>query len=166
MVRESDDSVGRAVFVPPGEGKRLWVTDELITFVATGEDTGGKYSLTDSVVPPNGGPPPHVHHREDEAFWVLEGELEISVGEQTFRAGAGSFVHLPKDVLHSYQNVGEGPARFLTLMVPAGLEGFFQEVGKPATDLSAPPPLEEDDIEKLLAVAPKYGLEIPPPPEA
>lgn len=95
-----------AILVPPGAGKKLWVTDELMTFKATGEDTGGAYSLTDSMVPPQGGPPPHVHHREDEAFWVLEGELEVYVGEHTFKAEAGSFVHLPKGVLHSYQNAG------------------------------------------------------------
>jgi hypothetical protein len=88
------------------------------------------------------------------------------VGQETFRAGVGSFVHLPKGVLHSYQSVGEVPARFLTLMLPAGLEGFFQEVGKPVTHLSSSPPLEEDDIARLLTVAPKYGVEIPPPPEA
>jgi quercetin dioxygenase-like cupin family protein len=154
-----------ATLVPPGEGKKLWVTDELMTFKASGEDTGGAYSLTDSMVPPHGGPPPHIHHREDEAFWVLEGELEVLVGEDRFKAGAGSFVHLPKGVLHSYQNVGTGPARFLTLMVPAGLEKFFEEVGKLATNLSSPPPFEEEDIDKLLVVAPKYGVEIPPPPE-
>ncbi len=67
--------------VPPGGGKKLWVTDELMTFKASGEDTGGAYSLTDSMVPPRGGPPPHIHHREDEAFWVLEGVLEVLVGE-------------------------------------------------------------------------------------
>ncbi len=153
-----------AAFVPPGEGKKLWVTDELMTFKASGEDTGGAYSLADSMVPPQGGPPPHIHHRKDEAFWVLGGELEISVGENRFRAGAGSFVHLPRGVLHSYQNVGTAPARFLTLMVPAGLERFFEEVGKPGTDLSSPPPFEEEDIDRLLAVAPKYGVAIPPPP--
>jgi mannose-6-phosphate isomerase-like protein (cupin superfamily) len=85
-----------ATLVPPGEGKKLWVTDELMTLKASGEDTGGAYSLADSVVPPQGGPPPHIHHREDEAFWVFEGELEVSVGESRFRAGAGSFVHLPR----------------------------------------------------------------------
>jgi len=150
--------------VPPGEGKKLWVTDELMTLKASGEDTGGAYSLADSMVPPQGGPPPHIHHREDEAFWVLEGELEVSVGENRFRAGTGSFVHLPRGVLHSYQNVGTAPARFLTLMVPAGLERFFEEVGKPGTDLSSQPPFEEEDIDRLLAVAPNYGVEIPPPP--
>ncbi len=60
-----------ASLVLPGEGKKLWVADELMTFKASGEDTGGAYSLTDSMVPPQGGPPPHIHHREDEAFWVL-----------------------------------------------------------------------------------------------
>ena len=154
----------RALHVNDGEGKMLWVADELMTFKASGEDTGGAYSLADSAVPPQGGPPPHIHHREDEAFWVLEGELEVSVGESRFRVGAGSFVHLPKGVLHSYQNVGTAPARFLTLMVPAGLEKFFEEVGKPGTDLSSPPPFEEVDIDRLLAAAPKYGVEIPPPP--
>jgi quercetin dioxygenase-like cupin family protein len=155
-----------AAHVPPGEGKKLWVTDELMTFKASGEDTGGAYSLTDSMVPPRSGPPPHVHHREDEAFWVLEGELEVLVGESRFRAGAGSFVHLPRGVLHSYRNVGAGSARFLTLVVPAGLEKFFEAVGKPGTeDPSSPPPFGEEDIDRLLAIAPKYGVEIPPPPE-
>jgi quercetin dioxygenase-like cupin family protein len=155
----------KALHVTDGEGKMLWVVDELMTFKASGEDTGGAYSLTDSVVPPGGGPPPHIHHREDEAFWVLEGELEVMVGEDTFRAGAGSFVHLPRDIAHGYENVGAGPARFLGLMVPAGLEKFFEEVGKPGTDLSSPPPFEEEDLDKLLAVAPRYGVEILPPPE-
>jgi quercetin dioxygenase-like cupin family protein len=154
-----------ALYVTEGEGRMLWVVDELMTFKASGEDTGEAYALTDSVVPPGGGPPPHIHHREDEAFWVLEGELEVMVGETTFRAGAGSFVHLPKDIPHTYENVGTGPARFLTLIVPAGLERFFEEVGKPGSDVSSPPPFEEEDIEKLLTVAPKYGAEILPPPE-
>ena len=136
-----------------------------MTFKASGEDTGGAYSLTDSMVPPQGDPPPHIHHREDEAFRVLEGELEVLVGENKFKAGAGSFVHLPKGVLQSYQNVGTGPARLLTLMVPAGLERFVEEVGKPGTELSSPRPFEEGDIDKLLALAPEYGGEIPPPPE-
>ena len=125
-----------------------------MTFKASGEDTGGAYSLTDSMVPPQGDPPPHIHHREDEAFRVLEGELEVLVGENKFKAGAGSFVHLPKGVLHSYQNVGTGPARLLTLMVPAGLERFVEEVGNPGTELSSPRPFEEGDIDKILALAP------------
>ena len=152
-----------ATLVPPGDGKTLWVADELMTFKASGDDTGGAYSLTHSVVPPGGGPPPHIHHREDEAFWVLAGELAIVVGERTFTAAAGSFVHLPRGVLHAYQNIGSEPARFLTVIVPAGLEKFFEEVGQPGTDCSSPPPFDQEAIDKLLAVAPTYGVEIPPP---
>jgi quercetin dioxygenase-like cupin family protein len=163
--RGMEENQQQALHLPDGEGKMLWVVDELMTFKASGEDTGGAYAITDSVVPPGGGPPPHIHHREDEAFWVLEGELEVMVGESTFRAGAGSFVHLPKDIPHAYENVGTGPARFLTLMVPAGVEKFVEGVGKPGSDVSSPPPFEEEDIEKLLAIAPKYDAEILLPPE-
>lgn len=156
---------GRAVFVPPGEGERVWVAEELVTFVVTGAHTGGAYALTDSVVPPGGAAPPHVHTREDEAFWILEGELEIVVGAEVFRAVAGSFVHLPRGVLHTYRNVGAAPARFLTLMAPAGLERFFREVGTPAAGLAEAPALDEGGIERLVAVAARYGVHIPPPPE-
>ena len=91
-----------ALHVPEGGGTMLWVVDELMTLKASAEHTGGAYSLTDSVVPSGGGPPPHVHHQEHEAFWVLEGELEVQVGESTFRANAGSFVHLPKGIPHAF----------------------------------------------------------------
>jgi len=155
-----DENQRQAVHIAVGEGKMLWVADELMTFKVSSEDTGGMYALTDSVVPPQGEAPLHVYHREDEAFWVLEGELEILVGEDTFRASAGSFVRLPKGVRHTYKNVGMRPARVLALIVPAGLEKFFEEVGKPATDPSSPPPFEEEDIERLLAVAPRYGAKI------
>lgn len=163
---EAGDAEGkRGIFLSPDEGRSIWVADELMTFKASARDTGGSYALTDSLVPPQGGPPPHIHHREDEAFWVLEGELEVEVGESTFRAGPGSFVHLPRGVLHSYRNTGDGPARFLTLIVPAGLEAFFVEVGKPDTDLSSPPPFGEEDVAKLLGITTQYGVDIPPPPE-
>lgn len=160
---ERDAATLPPLFVPAGEGERVWVGDERITFVASAADTGGRYSLTDSVVPPGGGPPPHLHGREDEAFWVVEGELEITVGERTLRAGPGSFVHLPRGVLHGYRNAGDVPARFLTLMVPAGLEAFFREVGKPVADPATPPEPTDADLEHLVEAAGRYGVHIPPP---
>ena len=156
---------GGADHVPPDEGRRLRVAEELMTLVVSVEDTGGRYALTDSTVPPRGEAAPHIHHREVEAFWWIEGKLEIVVGEDTFEASGGSFVHLPRGVIHTYKNVGATPARFLSLMVPAGLEKFFEEVGKPGTDASSPPPFGEEDVERFLAVAPKYGVEIPSPSE-
>ena len=163
---EPDATSAGTLHVAADEGKALWVVDELMTFKAVGEDTGGAYALTDSLVVPQGGPPPHLQHREDKAFWVLQGELEFLIDGGTIRARAGSFIHVPKGALHTFKNVGSTPARFLTLLVPAGLERYFEEVGKPGTDFSSPSPIEQEDIDRLLAAAPKYGVEIKPPPES
>jgi quercetin dioxygenase-like cupin family protein len=154
----------RAKHVAPGEGKALWVAGDLVTFKVVGEDTGGAYSLFEVESNPGGGPPPHVHRSEDEIFCVLEGEHEISIGGRTIRAGAGSVVYGPKNVAHSYKNVGATPGRILGFVAPAGLEGFFEEVGEEATDESSPPPFGQKETERLLAAAPKYGIEIQSPP--
>src|ERR671912_2955679 len=92
----------RALHIAEGEGKRLWVADQLMTFKVSSEDTGGMYALADSVVVPEGEAPLHVHHREDEGFWVLEGELTFDVGEETIKAGPGSFVFGPKGIPHRF----------------------------------------------------------------
>src|ERR687894_42410 len=158
---EAGATSGGTLHVAADEGKTLWVVDELMTFKAVGEDTGGAYALTDSLMVPQGGPPPHIQHREDEAFWVLQGELEFLIDGGTIRARAGSFIHVPKGALHTFKNVGSTPpARFLTLLIPAGLEKYFEEVGKPGTDFSSPPLVEQEDIDRLLAAALKYGVGI------
>ena len=153
----------RAKHVAPGEGKALWVAGDLVTFKVVGEDTGGAYSLFEVESNPGEGPPPHVHRSEDEIFCVLEGEHEVSIGGRTIRASAGSIVYGPRNVSHAYKNVGETPGRIIGFVAPAGLEGFFEEVGEEATDESSPPPFGQKEIEKLLAAAPKYGIEILPP---
>jgi quercetin dioxygenase-like cupin family protein len=154
----------RAKHVAPGEGKALWVAGDLVTFKVVGEDTGRAYSLFEVESNPGGGPPPHVHRSEDEIFCVLEGEHEVSIGGRTIRASAGSIVYGPRNVSHAYKNVGETPGRIIGFVAPAGLEGFFEEVGEEATDESSPPPFGQKEIEKLLAAAPKYGIEILPAP--
>lgn len=155
---------GHAVHVAPGEGKALWVAGDLLTIKLAGGDTGGAFALMEELTPPQGGPPPHLHRREDETLYVLEGEYEVSVGGDTFRAGAGSVVRVPKHVLHTFRNVSTAPGRLLALKTPAGLERFFEEVGDPAAEGAAPPPFGQEQIQKLAATAPKYGVEIPPPP--
>jgi quercetin dioxygenase-like cupin family protein len=155
-----------AVHLAPGEGEALWVLGDLYRFLATSEDTGGAYALWETTATPGlPGPPPHIHHREDEALYVLEGELELSVEGDTTRAGSGSFVNIPKGTLHTWRNAGDAPARLLGMVAPGGFEDFFKEVGEPATDPSSPP-AGPPDVEKVLAAAPKYGLEIQPPPGA
>ena len=151
--------------VAPGEGKALWVLGDLYEFKATGEDTGGRFALVETTTPPgNPGPPPHVHHNEDEAFYLLEGELELMVEGSARVVGSGTFVNIPKGTLHTFKNAGTTPARILAMVAPAGFEGFFEELGEPATAKTTPP-AGPPDVEKVMATAPKYGLEIPPPPE-
>lgn len=141
-----------------GDGKAFWVVGDLYTILASGEDTAGAYALIHAVVPAGAGPPPHLHRREDEAFYVLAGEVEVHVDGQTVRATAGDWITLPRGSLHYFKNVATTPAKMLILVTPSGLEKYFEEAGKPATDRTAPAP--PPDIERLLAVAPKYGLEI------
>ena len=146
-----------------GEGEAVWVVGDLITLKLTSEDTGGAFSLFEGLVPPGGGPPPHIQHREDESFYVLEGEFEILVGEETIPAGAGSCVHVPSGTLHTFKNVGTSPGRLLGLVAPGGLEKFFLEVGEPATEGSSAPE-GPPDVGRILEIGQKYGIEIPPPP--
>lgn len=157
------ESIERSInSVSSGEGETLWVLGDLYELKATGEETGGTFALWETTTPPgNPGPPPHVHCNEDEAFFLLEGRLELVVEGHVSVIGPGSFVNVPKGILHTFRNVGTIPASFLGLVAPAGFEGFFKEVGEPATD-DTTPPSGPPDIEKVLTAASKYGLEVPP----
>jgi quercetin dioxygenase-like cupin family protein len=150
--------------VPPGKGKVFWVAGELVEIKARSEDTGGAYSLTEETWPPEVGPPPHIHHTQDETFYVLEGELEFVSEDGTTRAVAGSLAHIPKGMLRAYKNPGPANARAIVVFTPGGFERFFEEVGEPTTDPASPPPAGEPDLERLTATAAKYGCEILPPP--
>jgi uncharacterized cupin superfamily protein len=143
------------------EGRTIAVVGDVYRFLATGEDTNGKYALWEAIVPPGGGPPPHVHSREEEGFYVLEGEITIRVGEERIVAKAGMFANMPVRTPHSFKNESNKPARMLISVAPAGLEKMFFEFGVPVAQgaTTAPPPAKEE-IEKLLAVAPRYGIEI------
>lgn len=148
----------------PGEGRTIGVVGDIYRFFATGEDTDGKYAMFEAVVSPGGGPPPHIHSREEEAFLVLEGEIAFQIGEQRLVATAGTFANMPVGSLHSFKNESGNPAKMLISVAPAGLEQMFFEVGQPVEPgaTSAPMPTKAD-IEKLLAVAPRYGIEIKVP---
>jgi quercetin dioxygenase-like cupin family protein len=160
-----DTTSGTTTFVPPGEGKSFWTPGgHMATFKITSEDTGGAYTITEETWPPQVGPPPHIHHTQEEIFYVLQGEMEFVTDGTTTRATAGSVVRISRGVLRDYRNVGSEPARVLVLFAPGGFEGFFEEVGELVTDSSAPPE-GPPDVERLVAAAAKYGAEIPPPPQ-
>ena len=166
--RAGEAEIGKAVaHVSPGEGRRsLWVLGELVTYKIPSQRTGGAYSLFEVTTQPNGGPPPHVQHREDEAFYVLEGEYEFLSGEETIRAGTGSLIYVRKGTLHAHKNVGEGVGRMLVTETPGGLyEHFFEEVGKPMEGEAKPLAFEErSEVERrIMEVASEYGIEVLPP---
>jgi quercetin dioxygenase-like cupin family protein len=139
----------------PSEGEALRVLGETITIKVRGEETGGAYSMIETVAPPGGGPPLHVHHREDESFYVLEGEFEVRIADETLRVGPGAFLFAPRDIPHTYRNVGDSPGRFVAVISPPGFERFFKEVHELGQE--GPPAREA-----LLALARKYDLEFPP----
>jgi quercetin dioxygenase-like cupin family protein len=145
----------------PPQGRTIAVVGDVYRFLATGDNTNGKYALFEALVPPGGGPPPHVHSREEEGFYVLEGEITFTINGERVVATAGMFANMPVGTLHSFKNESDRPARMLISVAPAGLEKMFFEVGVPLAEgaTTALPPIKEE-IEKLLAVAPGYGIEI------
>jgi mannose-6-phosphate isomerase-like protein (cupin superfamily) len=147
----------------PGEGSAVWFLRNRMTIKATAETTGGAYGLLESYIAPGFSPPLHVHHNEDETFWVLEGTLTMRCGDRTYAAPAGSYVFLPRDVPHTFVVEGGSPARMLTLLTPGGGERVFVEGGRPA-EADGLPPVEPLDIEKLRRAGQKYGTEIVGPP--
>ena len=152
-----------AKVVHAGEGQRIAAAGDLYTFLAVGEDTSRSYALWEAVVPPGGGPPPHVQSREDEGFYVLEGEMTFVADGQRVIARKGSFLNIPRGVVHSFKNEGQSDARMLILVAPAGMEKMFEEMGTVVTDPTAEPsPPTPQEMEKAAAVAPKYGIEIRP----
>ena len=150
----------REIVLNKGEGTSFWVLGDLYTFKATGEQTNGGFTVIDQVIQPGGGPPPHVHGREDEAFYVLEGKFSFLSGEIQTEAVAGSFVYIPKGTLHTFKNIGVQPGRLLVTITPAGLEEFFYAVGSPAKDLKNPPPFDPAVIDKIMRLAGEYSMEV------
>ena len=152
-----------AKYVPAETGPVYWGPGDKITFLITGEETGGAFFIAEVSVPPDGGPGPHIHHREDESFHILQGTLTVQVGGKTIVASPGDFVYLPRGVEHCFKNTGGIDAKFLAVVTPAGLENFFAEAFYPAPDRFAGPPLVTDALlTRLVAAAPKYGLELVP----
>lgn len=132
-----------------------------------GTQTGEAYALFEVVVAPQGGTPPHRHSRENESFDVLEGAIEFQLDERTVTATSGTFLHSPQGQLHRFTNTTTTPAKILIWVTPAGFEKFIAEVGKAVDGQVTPAPtLSPADLEKILATAPEYGIEIIPPPSA
>jgi quercetin dioxygenase-like cupin family protein len=152
------------ISVEPGGGEHLWFFGGLTTIKADGAGTDGRVMVTESLMPRGTGSPLHVHHREDEWFYVLEGELTLWVGGQVIVAPAGSFVYGPREIPHTFI-VSSDQARFLLVTEAAGMEGFIRAGSEPAQRLEIPPPpTEAPDVEAMTRLAASYGIDIIGPP--
>jgi mannose-6-phosphate isomerase-like protein (cupin superfamily) len=146
------------------EGEAFWFLGALVLIKSSAETTDGRVAVTDNLAPAGHGSPLHVHHRENEWFYVVEGELTFWVGGRTVVAPAGAFVYGPRDVPHTFF-VSSPQARFLLVAEPAGFEGFLRELAEPAAALTLPPPTAAvPDMGRLMAAAAEYGVEILGPP--
>jgi quercetin dioxygenase-like cupin family protein len=147
-------------YVPARTGKTYRSPIDEIRFLATGEETGGAFFMAEVSILPGGGNPPHIHHREEECFYLQEGTLTIQVGGNTHAASAGDFVRLPRGVAHCFENTGTVNAKVLLVVAPAGLEAFFEEAFYPVEDRSAAmPPMTGEFMARVLEAASKCGLE-------
>ncbi|MSQ14982.1 MAG: cupin domain-containing protein [Dehalococcoidia bacterium] len=153
--------------VLPEEGKRLWFLGDLYVIKVPGEKSNGLFSVTEMTIAPapGGGAPLHIHSKEDELFYVLDGALTYQVGEHILEASAGACLYVPRGVLHGFSNPRKDPVKALVFITPAGFEKFFEELGEAATTLSLPPPTYvPPDLEKVTALGMQYGTEVKGPP--
>jgi mannose-6-phosphate isomerase-like protein (cupin superfamily) len=152
----------QSLLVPHGKGTSVWLLGDLYAFKISSE----ALSVVELSAFSQNGPPPHIHLREDESFWVLDGEFSVLLGEQALTVGPGAFVHVPRGTLHTYKNVGRTPGRLVVMLTPGGFENLWKELGVPATQHTAPPAAQESDvIQRLMTLAPRYHLQVPPPPQ-
>jgi quercetin dioxygenase-like cupin family protein len=146
------------------EGEALWFLGFLVTIKASAETTGGRVAVMEHLAGRGSGTPLHVHHREDEWFYVTEGQLLFGVDGRLIEAPAGAFVYGPRGIPHTFEVVSD-EAQFVVVTEPAGFEAFVRAVGEPAQALTLPPPPTEPlDPAQLAATAAKYDLEILGPP--
>lgn len=145
------------ILIPNDGGKTVNVLGIPMRIRIHGRDTGGTLSLVESRDVPGGGPPPHIHHREDETFQILEGDYEFTVAGKSFVANAGSTIFAPRGIPHTYRYLGQTTGRLLCTITPSGFEGFFEAIG-------ALTPQQQQDIPQVMETARKFGLEILPPP--
>jgi mannose-6-phosphate isomerase-like protein (cupin superfamily) len=150
-----------AIFQPTADKPAYWIGTDRITMLMTGEQTGGSYAAVDTFTVLGSGPPPHIHHREDEMFYVLDGEGTIFVGDEVIPARAGTCVHVPSGMIHHYKSEGRKPLHMVVTYTPAGFENYFLKVGIPTRQGDeVAPPVTDEILQRLFASANQFYMEI------
>lgn len=158
-----------STIIQPGQGKTYLLMGDLFTILATGENTGGVYGLSEVLMQPQGYIPPHFHEQE-EAHYILDGEMEYQIDGKTIVATPGTFIHISRNQIHSFKNLGLKPLKYIFWVTPAGMEqispqvGYLVESTNEEEKLSLLGKVNPEDIEKAIALAvTKYGFKFPPP---
>jgi quercetin dioxygenase-like cupin family protein len=160
MTRRQAVQILDAVAVATGAGEARWWFGALAVIKATAVDTGGQFTLVDVTVAPNDPGVRHVHHNEDEAFWVLEGDMNLEVGGKYTEMHAGDYAFGPRDIPHSF-TTGDAGCRVLFILTPGGFENLIMATSEPAQARTLPPPSDEmPDIARLNEIVAQFGGEI------
>jgi len=148
----------------PEDGECIYAGGDLYRFLAIKDETNGSYGLWEAIVPPGGGPPPHLHRNEEEGFYLIEGRITVYAEGMEIEAVPGSFVYLPRGSKHWFRNNSDSNAKMLVLVAPGGMEGMFRETGSAVEDRNDPiPSFTDAEKQRILQVGSKYGIEIQKP---
>jgi len=147
-----------------GKEALIWL-GELAIIHTTGKETDGRYAMIEVYVTKEGEAPWHVHHREDEGFYIINGEITVYMEDKVIKGMPGEFIFAPKDVPHKYTVDTPGHARVLMMFSPAGFEDFVRATSVKATSLIPPPPENINiDYEQVMKLAEQFGAEFVEPP--
>jgi len=158
--------MGKVTTINPDAGQSLSVVGDTYRILVSGKETGGAYAVIDMLVPTNGGPGPHTHVDYQEAFYIVEGEIEVTNEDGVYIAKAGSFVNIPLNgPVHQFKNKTDHLAHMLCILTPAGMEDMFREIGEPveAGKFLPPPVMDPEKIKKFGEIAERYGQKLYPP---
>ena len=146
------------------EGDAYDFLNTLSIVKASGAATNNGLAVVEQRLPAGFSPPPHIHHNEDEAFYILSGSITAQLGDEQVAAQSGAFLWLPRGVQHGFVVSGDAPCTILVITTPSGFDGFVADVGSPTTTTDRLPEPREPDIPRLVEIAGRYGIEFPPPP--
>lgn len=153
--------MNKPIAYQPNQGRDYLIWGDLYSFKTTAAESDGAHALMEMNVKPGSGTPPHIHHAEDEMFYVLEGELSLWCGENKIIGKPGTFVAVPKGVVHRWANESNVMVKSLVFLVPGGFEEFLMKIGEPVTDPNqdSHPPTKEE-IDYAMSIAAEYNMEI------
>ena len=143
-----------------GEGRAYWMLGGIYEVRVSSDETGGATTVMEMTIPPGSGPPPHTHPGS-ETVYVLDGTLQYHIGDETFDGVPGSVFHIPQGTVETFEPTGDKNLRVLVTYSPGGIENFFAEAGEPAQSYELPPPPDgPPDIERLIEIGKRYGMNI------